>query len=366
MYAILGGLKAVAVSDTINGVGFLIVGLLIPYLALSSIGDGNVVAGFDEVYQNNREKFDITGDEPNSFLPFEVLFTGMIVNQLFFWCTNQSIVQRTFGAKSLAEGQKGVFIAAFFKLLGPLIVVFPGVIAFHLFSAELGEAGAQLAYPRLVKHVMPPVLTGFVAAVMVGAVLTTFNSVLNSAATLFSLNVYRPLFHPDANERHLVRVGVLASIVLAIATMTAAPLIDTSGSLYERLQQINATFFGPMLAVILLGLFTRWATPLAAKLALILGPLAFYAVVFAWNEPVQSFLSESLGLDSDVHFLHFLAAVFLATVLGMAVVSAVAPAKCVMEALATEPVNMQPWRFAKPVGILLVLATLGCYIALAQ
>lgn len=366
IYAIFGGLKAVAVSDTVNGVGFLLVGLLIPYLALSSIGSGDAWRGLTEVYEQNRDKFDITGDEPHSFLPFQVLFTGMIVNQIFFWCTNQSIVQRTFGARSLAEGQKGVFLAAFLKLLGPLIVVLPGVIAFHLFHSELGDDGAQLAYPRLVKFVLPPVLTGFVAAVMVGAVLTTFNSVLNSAATLFSLNVYRPLVRPDADDRHLVRVGMLSSVTLALAAMTVAPLVDTAGSLYERLQQINATFFGPMLAVILLGLFTRWATPLAAKLGLVLGPLAFYAAVFAWNEPVQDYLRTWLGLETEIHFLHFLAAIFLATVLGMSIVSRLFPAKSPLAPLSTKPVDMQPWRFATPVGIALVLATIGCYAALAQ
>ena len=106
-YAILGGLKAVAVSDTINGVGFLIASLLIPILALALVGDGNVLLGLDTVYTEEHAKFDITGDEPGSFLPFGVLFTGLIVNQIFFWCTNQSIMQRALGAKNLKEAQKG-------------------------------------------------------------------------------------------------------------------------------------------------------------------------------------------------------------------------------------------------------------------
>ena len=106
LYAVFDGLKAVAVSDTVNGVGFLIGGLLVTALALNHVGDGSMWAGLAEVYTEERPKFDITGDEPGSFLPFGVLFTGMIVNQVFFWCTNQSIVQRALGAKNLAEGQK--------------------------------------------------------------------------------------------------------------------------------------------------------------------------------------------------------------------------------------------------------------------
>ncbi|MEQ9208505.1 MAG: solute:sodium symporter family transporter, partial [Pseudomonadales bacterium] len=175
LYAIFGGLKAVAISDTINGIGFLVAGLMIPILALLMIGDGDFFAGLSELYTEENEKFDITGDEPGSFLPFGVLFTGLIINQIFFWCTNQSIVQRSLAAKSLKEGQKGVLLAAFFKLLGPLVIVLPGVIAYHMFKDVLPAEDYLLAYPMLVKAVLPPVFMGFFAAVMVGAVLSTFN-----------------------------------------------------------------------------------------------------------------------------------------------------------------------------------------------
>ena len=157
LYAIFGGLRAVAISDTVNGIGFLAAGLLIPVLALAMIGHGNPLDGLETVYTAEEEKFDITGDEPGSFLPFAVLFTGMIVNQIFFWCTNQSIVQRALGARSLADGQKGVLIAACFKLLGPAIVVLPGIIAFYLFKDQLGQDDYLHAYPMLVKEVLPVV-----------------------------------------------------------------------------------------------------------------------------------------------------------------------------------------------------------------
>ena len=161
LYAIFGGLKAVAISDTVNGVGFLIAGLLIPALALMQVGDGNAWAGLVEVYTAERPKFDITGDEPGSFLPFWTLFTGMIVNQIFFWCANQSIIQRGLGAKNLAEAQKGYLIAAAFKLLGPFIIVLPGVIAFHMFKDTLGPEDYLIAYPTLVNAVLPEWLRGF-------------------------------------------------------------------------------------------------------------------------------------------------------------------------------------------------------------
>ena len=365
LYAILGGLRAVAISDTVNGIGFLIAGLLVPVLALRLIGDGDIWRGMSAVYEAHPEKFDITGEEPESFLPMSVLFTGMIVNQVFFWCTNQSIAQRTLAARSLAEGQKGVLIAAVFKLLAPLVIVLPGVLAFHLFYDELGDEGAMLAYPRLAALVLPPVLTGLFAAVVVGAILSTFNSVLNSSATLFSQGIYHRL-RPNATDRQLVRAGRVCSMLLALAAMTSAPMIDTEGSLYELLQRINATFFGPMLAVILLGMLTRWATPLAAKVALIGGPVMFYVLVFGWDEQVQQWLRRAMGSSEDIHFLHFLAAVFLLTILGMRLISALAPRDYVEHLPAQQFVDMTPWRWAVPASVAVSAITIGCYFLLAK
>jgi SSS family solute:Na+ symporter len=366
LYAIFGGLKAVAISDTINGVGFLLAGLMIPILALVMIGDGNPVAGLSEVYVEENEKFDITGDEPGSFLPFGVLFTGMIVNQIFFWCTNQSIIQRALGAKDLKEGQKGVLIAAGFKLLGPLVIVLPGVIAFHMFKDVLGPEDYLKAYPTLVKAVLPTALVGFFAAVMVGAILSTFNSVLNSSATLFSRGIYSVFLNKDASDRDLVRAGRYCSVVLALAAMTVAPLIDTGGSLYNYLQKINATFFGPMLAVILLGFLTIRVSAIAAKVGLILGPILFYLLVFKYGDQVQSIAGDLLGTTDDIHFLHFLALVFVITSSLMLIISHFKPNENVIPTPAPVFVDMTPWAYARITGIVICAISVGTYMVLAQ
>ena len=365
-YAILGGLKAVAVSDTINGVGFLIASLLIPILALALVGDGNVLLGLDTVYTAEHAKFDITGDEPGSFLPFGVLFTGLIVNQIFFWCTNQSIMQRALGAKNLKEAQKGILIAAVFKLIAPLAIVLPGVIAYHLFKDSIGPDQYLQAYPTLVQTVLPAPLTGFFAAVMVGAVLSTFNSVLNSAATLFNQGVYLPLFKAHASGRQQVAVGRICSTVLAVAAILVAPAIDTSGSLFIYLQQINATFFGPMLAVILAGFLTSKASAAAAKTGLIAGPMLFYIINFLFNDEVQSIAARFFGSDGDIHFLHFLALVFVITAAVMAVVSRLWPDPAKDWTMPAAPVDMTPWKLAPAMSVFIVVMTFGVYLALAQ
>lgn len=366
LYAVIGGLKAVAISDTVNGIGFLAAGLLIPLLALMQIGDGNPWAGLNQVYSEEKPKFDVTGDEPGAFLPFSVLFTGMIVNQVFFWCANQSIVQRAMAAKNLAEGQKGVLIAAAFKLLGPLIIVLPGVIAYHMFKGELAPEDYLLAYPSLVKAVLPPFLVGFFAAVMVGAVLSTFNSVLNSSATLFSEGIYRSLVNPAATGRQLILSGRAASILLALAAMIAAPLIDTGGSLYNYLQKINATFFGPMLAVILVGFFTRRVPASAAQLGLIGGPALFFIVAFVFPDSVNHLAAALFGARGEVHFLHTLALVFVLTAGMMLVLGRFRPREAPKRAARAAPVDMTPWKHAGKTSLVIAIATIGFYLLLAQ
>lgn len=366
LYAIFGGLKAVAISDTINGIGFLAIGLLVPALALLYVGDGDLLGGLSTVYNSAPEKFDITGDEPGSFLPFGVLFTGMIVNQIFFWCTNQSIVQRALGAKSLAEGQKGVLIAACFKLLGPVAIVLPGIIAFYMFKDQLGPEDAMLAYPMLVKEILPAPMVGFFAAVMVGAVLSTFNSVLNSSATLFSQGIYQVFMNREATGRQMVWSGRAISIILAITAMIAAPMINTDGSLYNYLQKINATFFGPMLAVIMLGLLTRFVTARSAKIAMIVGPVMFYLLTGTFDAEVQSIAKSMLGTDDTIHFLHFLALVFLLTAAMMVLISKIYPEDYKERSLKAHKVDLTPWKHAKSSGLIISGLVIAIYVAMAQ
>ena len=125
LYAIFGGLKAVAYSDTINGYGLLIGGILVPVIALFSIGDGNIFTGLTKVIEHAPEKFNVIGSK-DSVMPFGVLFTGLIINQLYFWGMNQTIVQRALGAKNLKEAQKGLLFTGALKILVPIIIIFPG------------------------------------------------------------------------------------------------------------------------------------------------------------------------------------------------------------------------------------------------
>src|SRR5690606_31301683 len=139
MYAIFGGLKAVAVSDSVNAIGLLVGGLMIPVLGLWMIGDGSITSGIDILYDSVPDHFESIGS-PDSYVPFSTIFTGMMLVQLFYWGTNQAIIQRALAAKNLREGQKGLLLAAFVKVLGPFIVVLPGIIAYYMFGDKIGRA----------------------------------------------------------------------------------------------------------------------------------------------------------------------------------------------------------------------------------
>ena len=164
IYAIFGGLKAVAISDTINGYGLLIGGLAIPLMALASIGQGNPLDGLIKVFENSPEKFNVIGAK-GSVMPFEVLFTGLIINQIYFWSMNQTIIQRALGAKNLIEAQKGLLFTGVLKILVPVIIILPGVIGFYFYGETFYDK-QDMIYPELIKRVLPAGLVGLFAAVV--------------------------------------------------------------------------------------------------------------------------------------------------------------------------------------------------------
>lgn len=351
LYAIFGGLKAVAVSDTINGYGLLIGGILIPVIALVAIGEGNPFTGLSKVFQHAPEKFNVIG-EKDSVMPFGVLFTGLIINQLYFWGMNQTIIQRALGAKNLVEAQKGLLFTGVLKILVPIIIILPGVIGFYYFGDSMYEDQDSI-YPLLVKKVLPLGLSGFFAAVVMGAVLSTFNSVLNSAATIFSLDVYKRLIKQDVKEKRLVWVGRLVSSVLAIFAILAAPMVAKApDGLYQLLQQLNGIFFIPIASIMLAGFFMNKVSAIGAKSALIFG-LVYYIVT-------------TFILKVDIHFIHNWGIEFVLNVIIMFAVSHFYPRKNFGIRTAAINMEMVPWKYAKHLSIVLVIITLLIYILLGR
>jgi len=350
-YAIFGGLKAVAYSDMINGYGLLIGGLLVPALAFIDIGDGNLISGITKVFQNAPEKFNVIGAK-DSVLPFEVLFTGLIINQLYFWCMHQTIVQRALGAKNLVEAQKGILFTGALKIFVPLIIAVPGVIGYYYFGDSLYNAQDSV-YPVLVKKVLPLSFLGFFAAMIMGAVLSTFNSVLNSAATLFSVGIFKRHIKKDADDHTLVKIGKITSAILAVFSILVAPMVaNAPEGLYQLLQQLNGIFFIPVASIILAGFFLPKVSARGAKAALFFG-LGFYVLM-------------TFILKVDLHFVHIWGIEFILNLLIMILVSHFYPTEDGFDLKDIKVVDMQSWKYAKPMSIVLVTITLTIYILLGS
>ena len=351
IYAIFGGLKAVAVSDTINGYGLLIGGLAIPLIALISIGDGNPLTGLTKVYQHSPEKFNVIGAK-DSIMPFGVLFTGLIINQLYFWSMNQTIIQRALGAKNLVEAQKGLLYTGFLKIFAPIIIILPGVIGFYYYGDSLFE-NQDMIYPELIKKVLPVGLVGLFAAIIMGAVLSTFNSVLNSAATIFSIDIYKEHFGKNCTDKKLVKVGKLTSTVLAIFAIMAAPMVaNAPDGLYQLLQQLNGIFFIPIASIILAGFFLKKVSATGAKAALFVG-LGFY-------------ITTTFILKTDIHFVHIWGIEFLINLAVMFGVSYFYPQDKEFKAIDLHILDMKEWKYTKHLSIVLCFVTLLIYILLGQ
>ena len=355
IYAIFGGLKAVAVSDTVNAIGLLIGGIMIPVFGLMYIGDGSLMNGIEALYAHEPSKFKAMGGS-DSAIPFSTLFTGMVLVQLFYWGTNQAIIQRALGAKNLIEGQKGLILAAFVKILGPIIVVLPGIIAYYIFGGSLDASQADLSYGLLVNKVLPPVLLGFFAAVLFGAILSSFNSALNSSVTLFGLDIYKQYIKKDANEQQVVRAGKTFGIGLALLSMIIAPTIaNAPDGLFGYLQEINGCYTIPILTIILVGYLTKYVPALAAKVAMLIGVVMYSISQFVLKGYVIS------GGGEYPHYLHIMAIIFLFNIGVMLLIGKLRPREVAYVQNYTEQVDITPWKPVKMYGIIITIIVISTY-----
>ena len=331
LYAVLGGLKAVAVSDTLNGLGLLVVGIAVPLLGLHLLG-GDIASGAHIVTSTDVDKLNAIGDQDDP-TPFGTLFTGMVFANLFYWCSNQYVIQRTLAAKSFAEGQKGVLLSGYFKVLVPFFMMVPGVIAYHLYGSGLDSI--DLAYPQLVKDTLPTWALGFFLAVLLGAVFSSFNSLINSSATMLTLDVIQPLARQPIEDARLVSIAKISSIGIAAVSLGIAPLLQFAP---EGLWQIIRIFSGfyniPIIAVVLVGMLTTRVPALAVKVAIGFHLIAYALLQFVFKDVV------------NIHFLHLYAILFVSEVAILLLIGHLRPAQ-VRSTTRSAPVDMTPWVFAK-------------------
>jgi SSS family solute:Na+ symporter len=373
-YALIGGLKAVAVSDCLNGIGLLIAGIWVPVAALQYIGG---VRGLFEKPEFLRplvaqsEVFN-NGDEGRSFgapsLPWHVTLTGLTLTNLYYWSTNQVIVQRVLAARTLAEGQKGVLFAATMKVAGFFLLCLPGLIGAIMVQKGIEVDGkvftvekADMVYPALVKAVMPKWSLGFFAAVLLGSVLSTFNSALNSSSTIFGLEIYKIYVNPDASDERVVKVATVFGASLTIVSFFIAPLLASISSIFGFLQQMNTIVSLPIVTIFFVGIATSMPDAFAAKVGFVVG-----VVTCGLGQLVTN---TDLGLASapfHTHYLHVYFAAFIVAASTMAVLTYIPTVRtCLRRPSRPTPyqqpsgialVDMATWRYLYPmVGFILLL-----------
>lgn len=340
-YTVYGGLKAVVWSDVIQGSTLMIGGLIITLLGFQKIG------GLQRFLELSQDKLHTVLPWDHPEMPWIAVFIGGLwIPNLFYWGLNQFISQRTLAAKSLAEGQKGIMLAAFLKLLIPFIIVFPGIMALHLYPNDIPSA--DQAYPIMIAKILPTGLRGIMLAALFGAVMSSLDSILNSASTIFTIDIYKRYISKTQDQTKLVRIGRISTAILVITGCLYAPILSQFESIFQYLQMIWGFISPGIVASFLFGLMWPKVPAKAATGAMLLGI------------PVYGFLVLQFP---HIAFLHHMAITFLVLCLFITAFTLYKPLKTPRSIkVTTTTVDLTPFRYIKETSLLLVLLTAGLYV----
>ena len=372
VYSLYGGLKAVALTDIIQVVMLILGGLLICYIALDAVSGGNgPIAGFQTMLKVAPQKFDMVLSKNNYFhndLPdLSVILGGMWIMNISYWGFNQYIIQRALGAKSVPEAQKGLVFAAFLKLLVPVLVVFPGIAAFLLVPNLPCPDGHQLLQPSLdvaplcqpgdispkfdrtyptLMTMAPSGIRGVIFAALVAAIVSSLGSMMNSIATIFTMDLYKPM-RPQTSEHQLVTIGrVVAFLAMVIAVIAARPLLQGADQAFQWLQEFTGFFTPGVVTLFVLGMFWKRTTALGALLAA-LGS-AVFSLLFKVYLP-------------EMPFMNRVGWVFLACVAVAVIVSLLQGGKTQAKAIHHEEIDFRTHTLFNVAAGLIAVILIGLY-----
>jgi solute:Na+ symporter, SSS family len=338
VYTVYGGLKAVVWSDLLQGAALLLGGLLVLVLGLREVG------GVNEFLEHNQEKLRMIQPSDHPTIPWTALLLGIWIPSFFYWGCNQFITQRTLGARSLAAGQRGIIFAAFLKLLIPLIVVIPGIIAWQLYPHEIAD-GDQ-AYPVLLKQIVPVGLRGLLLAALFGAVMSSLDSLLNSASTIFTMDLYKRHWNKEADQKNLVRVGRLATGFFVILACLVAPLPAEFEGVFNYMKMIMGFISPGIVTVFLGGLLLRRAPLSAALTVMLLGIPVYGWLLLNWP---------------GVAFLNKMAITFLILASVLALITLWNPLPAPVRFEKRTQIDLTPCPYVKWFGALLILLVVAFY-----
>lgn len=352
IYCLLGGLRAIAISDILLGAAMFTGGLLLPWFGLKYLGNGSIHEGLQVVLSTKTEHLNSIGGKADA-VPFSTIFTGMLLVNLYYWGTEQYIVQQVLSSRNLQECQKGIALACTGKIISPLLLNIPGLIAVHLFGQLMHPVEA---FPRMVQMVASPAFAGFIAALMFGATFACFNAGLNSSSTLFVLNIYKPFLEKSGklrDEKQLLRVGKKFEFLVCLLAMLIAPFIFlVKNGLYNYLQMIGGLFSVPVFTIILVGFLTRQVPPLAAKIG-----LCFFMIAYGLSQTI---------INTGLHFLHVLSLLFVLTCLLMLLIGKIYPQPIPYEPRLHRNIELSPWKNRRIYFSVLILCVIASFILFSK
>ena len=364
-YVFFGGLKACAWADLLQGSALIIGGGVIAYFAVRAFGaaDASVLTGADGAATSagdilarfselNGTKMHMGRPADDPAMPWTIFLLGMWIPHFYYWSLNQYITQRVLGSGSLAEGQKGIILAASLKLLIPFLIVIPGLLAFNLFAGEMGWGTSDFKPDRalglLVTRLIPQGtgLMGFVLAALLGAIVSSLAAVLNAISTLLTMDIYGRYFRRAASPAELVRFGRLATAALMVVGVFVASMLKAD-SIFTYIQKMQLYVSPGVVAVFAFGLVNRRGARWLGALALVMAPMLFAAFSFGWP---------------TLHYLHAAAFTLLGTLGVMFAIGMFCRMPVPVTFVSGTKLDMTPSRGAMWAGIAVIAATIALYV----
>ena len=401
VYVFVGGLKACAWTDLIWGSALILGGLIVSVLAFNALGDkpageliGTKVANSNATVEDLEnagawERFMLLNDgvdgeavvvegpngsggklhmvrpKEDTDLPWTALLIGLWIPNFFYWGLNQYIVQRTLGSKSLAEGQKGIVFAAAMKLIIPFLVVMPGILAYNLFSEDLlnattGKYDYDRAFPVLVRNLIKPLpmVSWFILAALAGAVISSLASMLNSASTIATMDLYAK-FTGEKEQAKLVKVGRFFVVLFVLMAAAVAPSLDNFSSIFAYIQEFQGFISPGILAVFLLGFFSPRTPRYFGAVGIAVNVIAYGA--FKWF--IGDWLtSNGLWYSDQIAFLDRMAICFFIVLLTGIVLTIVKPMQNPVVLPVNDKIDLKSSPGAKLAGVGIIIATIALYV----
>ena len=345
VYTTWGGLKAVAWADLFQGSGLILGGVITMVLGFRAVG------GVGAFFSANQDKLHMILPADHPVIPWTALIIGLWIPNFYYWGLNQFITQRTLAARSVKQGQLGILLAALLKLTIPFIIIFPGIMSFQLFRDQLTAPGATTdqAYPLLIRNLVGPGLRGFILAAISGAVISTLSSLLNSVATILTMDLYKRHLKKDATGESLVRIGRYLTVVFVLVVCLIAPHLGNPKfkGIFNYIQEFQGYISPGVLAAFVFGLFIK-RTPAAAGItSLLLGV------------PVYGFLQWQFG---HIAFLNRMAITFIILVTVMAIITVIKPLKEPKVLPVRADFDTRSSALLKWLSLIIIAVTLALYI----